>query len=183
MSVLDEFEIDDKLNCITTDSASNNTTMVKELEIRLGERGIIWPWKERHLPCITHVINIAVDEFIKLIKTGPNGEGTANSDGIDLAQLLVDIRAIAVHIRSSPQHWEQFKKVCNHVSLKSLKILLDVPTRWNSMHRMMERVIYLRKAVDRYVLDNTGDLTIITKKEWELVELTMRFFVAFQTLH
>ena len=88
MSVLDEFEIDDKLNCITTDSASNNTTMVKELEIRLGERGIIWPWKERHLPCITHVINIAVDEFIKLIKTGPNGEGTANSDGIDLARLL-----------------------------------------------------------------------------------------------
>ena len=45
---------------------------------------------------------------------------------------------------------------------------------------MMERVIYLRKAVDRYVLDNTGDLTIITKKEWELVELLCAFLWPFK---
>jgi len=180
MSVLDEFDLDLKLNCITTDSASNNNAMARELESRLEERGIIWPCKERHLPCITHVINIAVDEFIKLIKTSVNAEDTANSGGIDLAQLLADIRTIAIHIRSSPQHWEQFKKVCDHVGVKSLKILLDVPTRWNSTHRMMERVIYLHKAIDRYVLDNTGDLTIITKKEWELVELLCAFLWPFK---
>jgi hypothetical protein len=67
--VLEEFDITAKLFCITTDNASNNGTMMRELSKRLeDEKGIIWDAKQHHIACLSHVINLIVTDFMKAIK-------------------------------------------------------------------------------------------------------------------
>jgi hypothetical protein len=175
MGILEEYDIVEKVNCITSDSASNNNRMVKELEILFNDRGIDWPHEERHIPCVTHVINIAVQEFLKYIKLGE-----LNAETFTLSELLENIRQIALHIKKSDQTWAQFESICVDVDVRCLKILLDVPTRWNSTHRMLERILYLRKAIDRYVLDHQPALEPVTEKHWELLELLCAYLWPFK---
>ena len=65
-----------KLNYITSDNASNNISMVKELERLLKEHDIEWDHTKYHIPCITHVINIAVQKFLASIKSDCLRDGT-----------------------------------------------------------------------------------------------------------
>ena len=68
--VLTEYDICEKLFCITTDSASNNGTMCTELSKTLKSKlGIKWHPKENHIRCMNHVINLAIQAFLKSIKS------------------------------------------------------------------------------------------------------------------
>lgn len=67
--VLEEYEICEKLFCITTDGAGNNGTLCKSLSKSLkDEKGIKWDPKQHHIACMNHVINLAVQSFLKSIK-------------------------------------------------------------------------------------------------------------------
>jgi hypothetical protein len=67
--MLDEYDICEKLFCITTDGAGNNNTMAEELSRLLKEeKDIDWNHEEMHLHCMNHVINLAVQKFLKSIK-------------------------------------------------------------------------------------------------------------------
>ena len=76
LKVLEEYNITDKLSYITSDNASNNISMVKELERLLEEHDIEWDHMKYHIPCITHVINIAVQKFLASIKSDCIGDST-----------------------------------------------------------------------------------------------------------
>jgi len=66
---LKEYDIAEKLFCITTDGAKNNGTMCNEISCHLKEEyDIDWNPKEMHIHCMNHVINLAVQEFLKSIK-------------------------------------------------------------------------------------------------------------------
>jgi hypothetical protein len=63
--VLDRFELTD--NCllgITTDKASSNDLMTRELQLTLEASGIEWPAFRNHIPCMAHVIQLALGAFI-----------------------------------------------------------------------------------------------------------------------
>src|SRR5213075_1385691 len=64
--VLIRYGICQKLFCITTDNASNNDTTCEELSDRLYDsHQIDWDPKEHHIACLAHVINLAVQSFLK----------------------------------------------------------------------------------------------------------------------
>jgi hypothetical protein len=63
--VLDRFDLTEKLNCITTDNASNNVTMMARLSRLLEEDGITWDPQISHVRCMAHVINLCVQSFLK----------------------------------------------------------------------------------------------------------------------
>ena len=68
-SILHEFNIHTKLFCITSDSASNNGRMMKELSKLLRKRdGIKWNGPAHHIRCLAHVINLAVKAFLSSLK-------------------------------------------------------------------------------------------------------------------
>ena len=51
------------------DNASNNEKMMRCLSYRLkDEQGIDWDSYEHHVACLNHVINLAVNDFMKAIK-------------------------------------------------------------------------------------------------------------------
>lgn len=183
VKILEEYNIVNKLHCITSDNASNNLSMVKEVERLLEERDIEWDHTKYHIPCITHVINIAVQKFLASIKSDCLEDGTrpstASSHGVKFSDMVAKARTIAKSIRASPQQWKQFQLICETYQIKPLKIYIDVSTRWNSTHRMLERCIFLRKAVHRYA-ENHPDLQTLSDKEWELMELLCAFLWPFK---
>jgi hypothetical protein len=67
--MLKEYDISEKLFYITTNGTSNNHTMCKEISRHLKEeKDIEWNYKEMHIHCLNHVINLAVQEFLKVLK-------------------------------------------------------------------------------------------------------------------
>jgi hypothetical protein len=68
-NTLQEYTLANKLMCITTDYASNNIKMMKELSHILHRTvNVNWSWEEHHINCLNHVINLGVEWFIKSIK-------------------------------------------------------------------------------------------------------------------
>jgi hypothetical protein len=66
---LDQYNIAEKLFCITTDNASNNGKAMKILSKLLKKyKNVDWKWKERHISCLNHVIDIGVQAFLRKIK-------------------------------------------------------------------------------------------------------------------
>jgi len=102
LKVIHEYGITEKLNCITIDNASNNFTMVRHLSSRLFEEGIEWDYRTQHIPCLAHIINLVVKEFLNNLEED-------EEDGFSFLATLKKIRAIAKAIRSSPRKWEIFE--------------------------------------------------------------------------
>ena len=66
---LDRYNLAEKLFCITTDNASNNGKAMKILSKLLKKyKNVDWKWKERHISCLNHVIDIGVQAFLREIK-------------------------------------------------------------------------------------------------------------------
>jgi len=63
--VLDGFELTDgRLLGITTDDASSNYSMTHELQSTLEASGIEWPALRNHIPCMAHIIQLALGAFM-----------------------------------------------------------------------------------------------------------------------
>ena len=68
-NILVEYNILNKLQCITTDNASNNYAMTRELSRKLrDEAGIEWDHEINHLPCLAHIINLLVKNLLSAIR-------------------------------------------------------------------------------------------------------------------
>jgi hypothetical protein len=79
--ILEEYSITEKLFCITTDNAGNNGTMMRRVSKRLlEEKQINWDPKVHHISCLNHVINLAVQDFLKEIKGLAQGDVEDDSD-------------------------------------------------------------------------------------------------------
>jgi len=63
--MLDRFELTNgRLLGIVTDNASSNYSMTRELQSTLEASGIEWPAVRNHIPCMAHVIQLAIGEFM-----------------------------------------------------------------------------------------------------------------------
>ena len=63
--VLDRFELTDgRLLCITTDNASTNYSMTRELQSTLEASGLERPALMNHIPGMAHVIQLALGAFM-----------------------------------------------------------------------------------------------------------------------
>ena len=63
--VLDRFELTNgRLHGITTDNASSNYSMTRELQSTLEASGIEWPALRNHIPWLVHVIQLALGAFM-----------------------------------------------------------------------------------------------------------------------
>jgi hypothetical protein len=63
--VLDRFELTDgRFLGIRTDNASSNYSMTRELQSTLEASGIQWTALRNHIPCMAHVIQLALGAFV-----------------------------------------------------------------------------------------------------------------------
>lgn len=69
VNVCNEFGILSKIQAITTDNAANNITFLRNLEISCQEQSVSFQLKHRHVRCLAHIMNLAVQDFLEALKS------------------------------------------------------------------------------------------------------------------
>ncbi|CAL8130140.1 unnamed protein product [Orchesella dallaii] len=147
VSVLNDFQLWQKLHAVTTDNASNMDTMFAKLNEECVTRCVEFTSVDYRVRCLAHVMNLSCKEILKYA-TGSVGEEDCNPDRddepINSTDIVGIIRKIVVSIRSSPQRREIFKNQCKKHNMKPNMLIRDVRTRWNSTFHMLQRAYQLR---------------------------------------
>jgi len=67
--VLDRFELtNSRFLEIMTDIASSNYSMTSELQSTLDSSVIVWPAMRKHIPCMAHMIQLALGAFMSRLR-------------------------------------------------------------------------------------------------------------------
>ena len=139
---------------------------------------------------MNHVINLAVQSFLKSIKGiqgDENDEEIEDTDLLNEEELLPEGFAIVMwkirsitkvsskvtftdkqKIASSSLRTERFKECCKFVKLAVLKLIYDIVTCWDLAYKMLSRALYLCKAIDHYIAEDEDlQMFALSKKEWD----------------
>src|ERR1043165_5859402 len=110
-----------------------------------------------HLRCAAHILNLAVQEGIKLI-----------SDSIDKA------RKFSSKIRNSQSLFEELKKIFEMKEKPFLVPEVDTPTRWNSLYLLIKKLYHIKSITDILVASNPNLQNMYpTKDEWKDIDVNI----------
>ena len=149
--VIEEFHLTNKLVALTTDNAAVNYKCLSLLKaFNEDYRNVT------HIPCIAHVLNIAVQSGLKTIQ-----------DEVNKVSKLVHF------ITFSGKRKQIFEERCNLLHVKHLELVKDMSVRWNSTYLMLERAIKMKEVLNylseerrefiEYNIDSWGNIELITK--------------------
>jgi hypothetical protein len=84
-NVLERFKITRRLFCVTTDNASNNGTMRKELEsyMRSTTQEVEWSSDATKIPCMAHVIQLVVKAMLRAFN-------------VDVDKEVIDVTSVSI---------------------------------------------------------------------------------------
>lgn len=107
--------MNDKVTAIVTDNGAN---MIKICEL-LGIR---------HMPCFAHTLNLAISDSLDLP---------------EVEQIISKCKRIVIFFKKSSAGWLALKleQQERNPDIFPLKVIQDVPTRWNSTHHMLSRIL------------------------------------------
>src|SRR6202035_5314076 len=198
----------DKLQCITSDNASNNYALTRELSTRLSQdAGIKWNNETHHLPCLAHIINLLVKKLLTAIKrktpvrvphttnddAEPESEDNIDFDLEDLPEadgtafrvLLATIGRLVTSLRRSTTRWKIFQAACTSYDIEPMTIPFAMDVRFSSHYQQLFVAIYLRRPLRRYVDDanfkpQEKHLYELSDEQWDLAEFLLLFLMPFQ---
>jgi hypothetical protein len=173
-----------------------------------------WVPKERRARCMEHAVNCASRAFVTKIGPAPMAsvmpglssmvaaddaddlletevlaaadatDDFADAEEFDPADLLGKILAFINQVRSSPQARAFFHKLCKDESLEPLQLIKWVRTRWASLYDLINRMLDVRPACNKFTLLADDDHRVpnlkspksysmfkLTDGEWRLLEL------------
>ena len=134
--------------------------LLRELEYVCCQKEIKFNHKKNNIRCLAHIINLTVQEILKNVKAGDAQEEDEllaivsqeeQEDNVNV-EIISKLRRLIVKIRSLSQRKERFARRCEFFSIKSLNLILDVKTRWNSTYLMLDRILKLREVSNFIVL-------------------------------
>jgi hypothetical protein len=140
-----EFQIRNKVPTITADGAANIKKAIRDAGVS-------------YLHCFAHAINLVVTDAI----------GSSPS----CSQIREKVASIVSSTRRSTLEKERFEKCQETVGLVSkepLKLLLDVPTRWNSFFIMLERALILKDAVVLFQ-SQSQETGMLSGVDWNIIK-------------
>ena len=144
----------------TVDNASNNETMLQELERLLLARDIPFNATDRKIMCYGHIVDLSSGRVIRALSHQTNDE-QFNSDSKDdsppALHPILHARKVVHVIRASGMRRDAFEEVIvngnakgwfkignNTIQVKKVQLLRDVKTRWDSEYLMLNRLRELR---------------------------------------
>ncbi|KAL5546582.1 hypothetical protein UlMin_029300 [Ulmus minor] len=135
---------------ITMDNATANDVAVSILKRRVnGWEGSVLNGEYMHVRCCAHILNLIVSDGLK-----------------ELHHSISAIRAAVRYIRLSTARVEKLSAcvVKEKIDFKG-KLVLDVPTRWNSTYKMLEVALKCQKAFERYEEEDSKYLQYFLEEE------------------
>ncbi|KAG5548760.1 hypothetical protein RHGRI_014198 [Rhododendron griersonianum] len=162
--LLKDWGIDKKIFTLTLDNAKYNDGLVDVLKchILLGN-SLSCDGKFFHIRCGAHVLNLIVQEGLKVIDEARHS-----------------VRESVKYIRDSKARKIKFAECLAQLpSSCSKKVQQDIVTRWNSTYLMLECALVYRLAYSRLQLVDTNFRTCPSEEEWERVKRITRFLKPF----
>ncbi|XP_059436160.1 zinc finger BED domain-containing protein RICESLEEPER 2-like [Corylus avellana] len=148
-----DWGIEDKIHTITVDNASANDSAIRiikddfELKNALLVGGRLF-----HVRCCAHITNLLVQS------------GLAEIRGI-----IDDVRQGIKYIVASESRLNVFSEIAKRLHLPCKKLILDVPTRWNSTYLMLDTAIKFKEVFPRYHRVEQAFQWVVTPEQWEMV--------------
>lgn len=140
--VCKKWKIENKVLFAVSDNAAN---------IQKAIQSIGW----KHMGCVAHTINLLVKDSLK---------------GAEIRIIIEKVRETVTHFKRSNVSTEKLMKYQENLGKHPLKLILEVPTRWNSTYAMLERFIQLEEAVKSTVAIIEKQLPVLTPLEWYVVK-------------
>lgn len=175
--IFETWKLSNKVVAIVSDNGANI------------KKAIIEHLRKHHHPCVAHTLNLCVTDSLKRPKkqqqpTSLNTNVTAlaavDQDGIvnlnetlpkdiTLLDITKKCRSIVTHFKHSVLTSEKFKTMQNQMGLSQLKVIQDVPTRWNSTLAMMERLAVIKDPLSAVMSSLQNAPEVLAASEWEIV--------------
>jgi hypothetical protein len=164
LQLLDELDLERKLLSITADNASNNETLMDEVETGLLEKFIEssntlrFRGQDSYICCLAHVLNLIVKEILKTLKSGDRKLAEESVELIlqhqyinTIDSALARLRVLAIWVSRTPERKSQWRNLCTHNNLEDNLIPYDVDNRWNSTYFMLNAGIRARRQISRWI--------------------------------
>ncbi|XP_059441916.1 zinc finger BED domain-containing protein RICESLEEPER 2-like [Corylus avellana] len=158
-----EWGIENKISAIIVDNAKANDTSLRILKDVFNRRkALLIGGKLFHVRCCAHMTNLLVQ------------------DGLDEISLIVDcVRDRIKYLVASESRLIKFSEIAKQLQLASKKLILDVPTRWNSTYKMLSTAIEFKGVFPMYSYMDNGFLWSPSDKDWEKVEKACQLLAVF----
>ncbi|KFY06197.1 hypothetical protein V491_08791, partial [Pseudogymnoascus sp. VKM F-3775] len=158
------------------------------------------PWsftvKEGDVRCMAHIINLAVQAALTMLKAVPSEQtelyrleqGLAHTPGFvpnkeEVATVLIKLRR-HIYVFRNRRAWKDALKVqASTMGIQVISMSLDMPVRWNSTYHMLENALKLEQPINALCASQTMDLSmrdiIITSIEWQVLHGLKAFLKIF----
>jgi len=150
--VCEEYEILNKIKSITTDNAGNMVLFCEMFES--SQQGLV------HVRCANHILNLVVQEGIR--------------DHF-LFECIKKLRHFCKKIHSSSKLTQYLENHTTSNFEPNLKVVLDVPTRWNSTHQMLKNALRIIKSItatsNYLVFEKQTSFSALVDEDWNLIEI------------
>lgn len=176
IEVLEDYGIADRLLGVTFDNASNNSTMLSEVEKYYADKypksGFSVAWNQ--VECMAHVLNLAAQQILSNFKQPIDSDTyDPKSDSSDTMVTAVSrLSFLCRKIRNSPKIRRQMKKICDEKNVKYLVPIIDVKTRWNSTYDMLLRAFEQRHIMSDCIYgikDNNLIKILLQNSDWDCI--------------
>ena len=162
-SIEERWDIKDKIEAIVTDNAKNMTNGVKYSD-------------NNSLRCTAHTLQLTINDALE--------------DSVKIKNIIDKCKSIVAHFKKSSKSLDKLRAIQKRLDLKVLKFvqsvknksviknflfssifLFKVPTRWNSMYYMLER-LYEQKMAIKTFFNDSEDTSIeeLNNAEWEIID-------------
>ena len=186
--VLKSYDVLDCIQGVTTDNAAANFTMMSSLETLIPG----FDYKNKHFVCFAHILNLAVQDFMKVVEPNRNNlniendfeeEDDINDTDLDFSSPVSKIRHLVKKIKNSEQMQLKLNSACVAVNCKMTMPKLDVPTRWHSTFEMLTWGLSVKNALNIFCdnIENINNCKILDK-EWVLINKFCQYLRSFKTL-
>jgi len=160
--VIQTFKLEDKILSISFDNASNNTSAVTLLKMKYKP---VCDGVFVHSRCVAHIINLAVQDGIKVIE--PQKE---------------NFKRMLREIYSNVQTHSKYIKFCKTSNSKYLGPYWDIATRWNSTCLMFEKAIEQKESLIGFhnLLASKGKVLAFHPSKWDVIETITQVLQVFK---
>ncbi|CAI6371303.1 unnamed protein product [Macrosiphum euphorbiae] len=135
--IIKDWDIVNKVVTIVTDNASS---MIKACQIL----------KIRHLPCFAHTLNLVVQDSLKLKE-------------VDC--VIKKCKSLVTYFKNSNIATHKLITEQENQNKKPLKVIQEVPTRWNSMYHMIKRILELKNDITIVLLRMPNAPTVLNLED------------------
>ncbi|XP_062003222.1 zinc finger BED domain-containing protein RICESLEEPER 2-like [Rosa rugosa] len=161
---LHDWGIENKICTITLDNASANDAAVRNLKDNFALKGrLLLKGKIFHVRCSAHVLNLMVQDGLT-----------------EIQKIILNIRESVKYFKMSPSRLHKFVEIVKQLQLPTSKrLILDVPTRWNSTYAMLEAALVFKEVFPRYQERDPYYQWLPSVDDWKKAEKVCQFLEVF----